>query len=574
MRFSFPFLRHMLLLGGVFLVALGPIGMAPALTVRAAPDSQANTPGVLRLAMPPVTQLDPVQISRFDLASRDLIENLFVGLTRYDPVTQQIEPMLAKDWSISADGLTWTFNLREDVQWVRYDSATQDIVAIRPVMAGDFVYAIQRACDPLRPSPLTTNAMIIKGCQTVSEAFPRAINDIFIAREIGVRATGTYTLEIELLFPAAYLPSLLSTPEMRPLAREGIQQSDRPFSTGAMMTSGPFTITAWTSTGMSLGQNPFWPDSFEGNITQADVIFVDDPQAALSMVPQQDVDLMRLAPELVAAARTSYGEFLRTSPGTSITSIGFSFDRSLMNETDVRRGLALAIDTNALVQQFLPGEALPASQFTPPGAVAYSEAGLSLFNPGEAQAAFNAADHPGCSAIPEKMTLLVPDDDPQWAEIGQFVVQQWITWLGCSPTLFEVKPIERVLLLELSHGAFDPELVTRSHMWLTTWSPDYPDANGWLSDALHCHFGYVRSGRECSEGDTLLDKAALELDPAQRAALYAQAETAFFGAQGSFPVIPLFVTTTAWLQQPTLTNVNPLGAARFDLWTLDGTNQG
>ena len=58
-------------------------------------------------------------------------------------------------------------------------------------------------------------------------------------------------------------------------------------------------------------------------------------------------------------------------------------------------------------------------------------------------------------------------------------------------------------------------------------------------------------------------------DLAQRADLYAQAEERFFGTQGSFPVIPLFFSTSSWLQQPWLDGVNANGPARFDLWTID-----
>ena len=60
---------------------------------------------------------------------------------------------------------------------------------------------------------------------------------------------------------------------------------------------------------------------------------------------------------------------------------------------------------------------------------------------------------------------------------------------------------------------------------------------------------------------------------ARRAELYAQAEDRLFGPNGSFPVIPLYLTTSAWLQQPWLSGVNEYGPARFDLWTIDTSQQ-
>ena len=140
--------------------------------------AQAQEPdaATLRIAMPAPQNLDPVQVSRFDANMQDLVENLFVGLARYNPNTREIDPVLAESWTVSDDGLRWTFTLREDIQWVRYDRASEEIVAVRPVVAGD-CGAIQRACDPLRPSPVTSNLMIIRGCHTVANAFPEVIND-------------------------------------------------------------------------------------------------------------------------------------------------------------------------------------------------------------------------------------------------------------------------------------------------------------------------------------------------------------------------------------------------------------
>jgi len=166
------------------------------------------------------------------------------------------------------------------------------------------------------------------------------------------------------------------------------------------------------------------------------------------------------------------------------------------------------------------------------------------------------------------MILLVPDDDPIWAELGQAIIQQWSTNLGCNPSLFEVQTLSRTLLIDLAHATYDTEKITRSHLWLTVWSADYPDAAAWTTDMLHCHYGYVRTERDCDQADAWMDQAAAQMDPARRAEFYTQIEQSFFGSTGSFPVIPLYRSTSAWLQQAWLSGVNDVGAARFDLWTL------
>jgi oligopeptide transport system substrate-binding protein len=557
------------------LIVLIPMLVVGAWTapVAASPVRQSSAPVTLRIAMPEPGNLDPAQLSRFDPSARDLAENLFVGLTRFNPLNRQADPLIARNWSVSSDGLTWTFELRDDIQWVRFDPTTQKVVAVRPLVAGDVVYAIQRACDPLRPSPVTANLMVIKGCQVVANAPHEVISDLLIAREIGVRATGPYTLEIDLLFPSGYFPALLSTPELRPLPREAVSGIENWTAQGTLMTDGPYVLEKRDSSGMVLVRNPYWPDAYAGNVEEIDATFPGAGSTLATLVASGSVDMALLEPDEAAAARDAYPQLFKTSDGETLTMLGFSYDRALVSDPQIRRALAQSIDRDALVGQFFPGLARATARFTPPGVIAAPTVDGAPFDPAQAQADFSAAGYASCDKVPEHLITLVPDDDPSWDQVGQFITQQWSDNLGCNAALFEVKAVSRTLLIELAHLSYDQENVTRSHVWLATWSADYPDANAWLSDALHCQYGYIKTGRECDDADVLMDQAAVETDPASRAELYAQVEQHFFGPEGNFPVIPLFISTSAWLQQSWLTGVNDSGSARFDLWTVDATGR-
>ena len=74
-----------------------------------------------------------------DTTSVQCVELLFLGLTDFDDQTLDVIPELATEWSASADGLTWTFKMRKDVQWVQYDPATKKVTKQRPVTAHDVV---------------------------------------------------------------------------------------------------------------------------------------------------------------------------------------------------------------------------------------------------------------------------------------------------------------------------------------------------------------------------------------------------------------------------------------------------
>ena len=76
----------------------------------------------------------------------EYVINLFVGLTDYDPVTMEVVPALATSWETDESGLIWTFHLRDDVPWVRYDPDEETFEQLRMVTAADVVYSMQRAC--------------------------------------------------------------------------------------------------------------------------------------------------------------------------------------------------------------------------------------------------------------------------------------------------------------------------------------------------------------------------------------------------------------------------------------------
>ena len=61
------------------------------------------------------TTIDPADA--YDYFGVNTIENVGAGLVDYRPGTTEIVPALATDWSVSSDGLTWTFNLRQGVKF-------------------------------------------------------------------------------------------------------------------------------------------------------------------------------------------------------------------------------------------------------------------------------------------------------------------------------------------------------------------------------------------------------------------------------------------------------------------------
>ena len=173
--------------------------LTPTAPTRVAANSDSTPlPSVVELdasVFDDYTAFDPQLVT--DQPTLDLIENLYGGLTNHNPRTNAIESELALNWNVSQDGLTWTFNLRDDVYWVRPRQLSASIFGedaqfepvgvdrVRPVTANDVVFAVRRACDPATRMPDVFLLFIIEGCQAVNSLQKATSADL---ERIGVRA--------------------------------------------------------------------------------------------------------------------------------------------------------------------------------------------------------------------------------------------------------------------------------------------------------------------------------------------------------------------------------------------------
>ena len=99
-------------------------GESQVIEVTATPEPAPEAKKVLNFALGPgdIPTLDPAL--GIDTSSIQIIIETFVGLTRADEVTSVVAPGMATSWDISEDGTTYTFNLRDDGPWVKYDGVS------------------------------------------------------------------------------------------------------------------------------------------------------------------------------------------------------------------------------------------------------------------------------------------------------------------------------------------------------------------------------------------------------------------------------------------------------------------
>ncbi len=561
-------------IAGEELVVTRILEPTPTPTTVPTPAAENSEPVILDLAFvrQSVPDIDPQTTA--DPDGIDLIENMFVGLTRYNHESDQVEPVLAKEWEVSANGRIWTFHLRDDISWVRPSRQVVDgyviAEAVRPVVASDVVFAIQRACARETGTPDAFVLFLIEGCEQVNRQANATPADL---ENIGVQALNDTTLQIQLNRPAAHFLTITTLWFMRPLPRELFEseeiygddwqtavQGDAP-----LLTSGPFMpLNANFST---LQRNTLWPIPFQGNTEIVKINYVDTDSIALGLWEAKSLDVIDATDINLANVANSTAQQAQVVNQQTVLYLNFNFQSGVFREPAIRRAFSAAIDREALVEQVAGGDALPLRHLVPPGtfgALPVDQVGTG-YSPDFARIQMAESGFGSCRLMPE-IRFMVSSSDLSLLQ-AELIIQMWIEELGCSEDQFIVEQVQFGTLLANTRadaGAARPDI------WELAWASYYPDAHNWMGDLIHCQESENRERRPCSEVDALIEQAAATVDAAERQALYRQIENLLFDNEGIFPVAPLYVRGDTILVQNWLTfQPASFGGEQYDSYEID-----
>ena len=195
-----------------------------------------------------------------------VITNLVDGLLENDSYGN-LTPALAEDWSVSADGLTYTYKLRKDAKWY-----TADGEEYAPVKAQDFVTGIKYAADNKgQAMDLIQNS--IKG---LNDYVTGATNDF---TTVGVKALDDYTVEYTLTRPEPYWNSKTTNSILFPVNEEFLKSKDKEFGTltpNSILYNGPYLLKDFTSkSSIEYVKNPHYYDHDKVTIEKVKVAYFD-----------------------------------------------------------------------------------------------------------------------------------------------------------------------------------------------------------------------------------------------------------------------------------------------------------
>ena len=188
--------------------------------------------------------LDPQVAS----AAPDVIacENLYSGLVR-KKADGEIVPDLSESWTISSDGKTYTFQIKDGLTYKAVKGASTD----HTITAEDFVFAFRRIFQPQTNSPYAVEFAALENSAAV-------LAGTADASTLGVSAAGPLTLVFRLSSPDENFLSKLTLPGAMPCDEAFFNSTRGTYGLTAKTTlsSGPFYLYNWTSGGLFLRREP------------------------------------------------------------------------------------------------------------------------------------------------------------------------------------------------------------------------------------------------------------------------------------------------------------------------------
>ena len=514
-------------------------GPSTSLSQTAAPTTAVAAGGTLILTLgdfdPPT--LDPALAN--DGTSTFVIRQIFSGLVALDE-DLEVVPDIAEGWTVSPDGLVYTFTLRPAVCF--HDG--------RPVTAEDFVYSLERACDPALDVALP--------CGTY-------LNDIVGVPEMlagqadhvtGLRAVDERTLVVTIDAPKPYFLAKLAYNTAYVVDRENVARghdwTEEPNGTG------PFRLVQWRhDRQIVLVRSERYYRGVPA-LDEVEMLMGAGASNPLLLYEQGDIGFTEVGTSVVA--RLEYdgsplaGE-LQVVAELSLSYVGFNTQIPPFDDPKVRRALTMAVDRAKIARVTYEGRLVQAQGILPPGMPGYGETPVGLpYDPEGARNLLAESRYGGPGGMPR--------------------ITFYTSGGGLAPLLQEVWREELGLEVELRQVHWADFLVgldeRRYPIFTLSWIADYPDPQNFLEVLFHSGSPNNYAVYVDAEVDRLLERAAVAQDPAERMELYREAERVIIA---DAPVIPITHGVSYSLTKPYVKGlrVTPMGV--MDLSTVSIEDQ-
>ncbi len=444
--------------------------------------------------------LDPALAE--DVHAFAILADLFEGLVTTDAAGRVI-PGVARQWSVSDDGLQYRFTLRRDARWSNGDR----------VLAADFVRAFQHVADPRTLSSYAFLVDAIAGFDAV-KAGSGSVDTL------GVDAPDDETLLITLERPAPYWLSILTMPIASPRPPDA-----------AAVTNGAYMLESRNALGVTrLTRNPYFHAAGSVNIDAVEYYPIADELAELNRFRAGELDLTQaIPPNQLAILRESMPEAVRIAPMLGLYYLAFDLSEPPFDKLDLRQALSLAIDRQAIARVLGRGE-IPAFGIVPPGVAGYEGTDYDWADLEKAARDELARSHYARAGFSKDRTLsmtILYDSGGVHESIAVAVADMWRQTLGVEVTLDKR---EWMYFLQAREDTAEWQAMRFS------WLGDFDDPATFL-DIFRSDNAQNLPGYANLSYDSLLSQADEEQNRNERHRLLQEAEDAVLA---DYPIAPLY----------------------------------
>jgi oligopeptide transport system substrate-binding protein len=490
-------------------------------TSQADGSSSANI--LLRGIGPDPDSLDPQRARSME--SQTILRDLCEGLTTLAK-DASAAPGVAKEWTVSADGKTYTFALRSDARWSNGD----------PVVAEDFVAGLRRLVDPTTASQYGQIIDVVANAGNI-------INGKLKPDALGVSAPNDSTVVVQLNAPAPYFPGLLAHPSTCPVHRPTLAaHANEIAKPGVMVSNGPFLLKEWVP-GLHVVavRNPNYWNNAANRLDGVKYLLIADENAELTRYRAGGLHVTAVVPRgQFEWIKQNLAAELHVSPQLNTYYYGFNLRRPpFQNNAGLRRALSLVIDRERLAKSVLKVGELPAYGWVPPGVFNYTSQSFDYSNRPLADRLIEArklyADAGYSAAQPLRFELRYNSGEVH-DRLAVAITSMWKEALGveAQPLAVEFKS----LLQDIDRGDVE--------MFRSSWVGDYNDAYT-FAQYLKGDFGINLPHYQSAEYDRLLVAAGAEADATKRRELLQQAESVMLK---DHPLLPLYFYVNKHLVKP------------------------
>ncbi|GED58902.1 oligopeptide-binding protein OppA [Brevibacillus formosus] len=459
-----------------------------------------------------------------DIPSMSVARAAFDGLLRLNE-KGELKEAVAEKYEVSADGLTYTFHLRES-KWTNGD----------PVTAHDFEYAWKRVLDPKTASSYAYQMYYLKNGQAFNANKAKA-------EDVGVKATDDKTLVVTLENPAPFFPELVASVTYFPVNKKAVEGNKEWASKPeTYITNGPFTLKNWEhKSKIEFEKSDSYWDKDAVKLSKLTLNMIEDANTELSMFEKGDLDwagspLGDLPLDALDALKESGKMQAQATAGTYWYI--FNTTQKPFDNKKIRQAFATAVNRQEISDNVVPYKSTPATGILPPTMALTPE---GYIKDGDVETAkkllAEGMKEAGIKELPS-ITIAYNTSEVN-SRIATVIQDQWRKAFGIEVKL--VNKENKVHREDMKQGNFT---IGRG-----SWIGDFNDPINFLEVFKG---GLNTSKWENKEFLDLLAQSAKEGDVAKRKEILKKAEQI---VMDEMPALPIYYFTYAWVKQDSVKDV-------------------